>query len=31
MDDFTVSEDNDHLGTSVQGSKDPSESLNIAY
>ena len=31
MDDFTVSEDNDHLGTSVRGGKELSESLNIAY
>ena len=31
MDDLTVSEDNDHLGTSVWGGKEPSQSLNIAY
>ena len=31
MDDLTVSEDNDYLGTSVRGGKKPSESLNIAY
>ena len=31
MDDLTVSEDNDHLGTSVRDGKEPSQSLNIAY
>ena len=31
MDDLTVSEDNDHLETSVRGGKEPSQSLNIAY
>ena len=31
MDDITVSEDNDHLGTSVRGGKEPSQSLNKAY
>ena len=31
MDDLTVSKDYDHLGTSVRGGKEPSESLNIAY
>ena len=31
MNDLTVSEDNDHLGTSVRGGKEPSESLNITY
>ena len=31
MDDLTLSEDNDHLETSVQGGKEPFESLNIAY
>ena len=31
MNDLTVFEDNDHLGTSVRGGKEPSESLNVAY
>ena len=31
MEDLTVSEDNDHLGTSVRGNQEPSQSLNIAY
>ena len=31
MEDLTVSEDNDHLGTSVQGGQEPSQSLNVAY
>ena len=31
MDDLTVSKDNNHFGTSVQGGKEPFESLNIAY
>ena len=31
MEDLTVSEDNDHLGTSILGGQEPSQSLNIAY
>ena len=31
MEDLTVSEDNDHLGTSIRGGHEPSQSLNIAY
>ena len=31
MEDLTVSEDNDHLRTSVRGGKEPSQSLNVAY
>ena len=31
MDDLTVFEDNYHLGTSVRGGKEPSQSINIAY
>ena len=31
MEDLTVSEDNGHLGTSVRGGQEPSQSLNIAY
>ena len=31
MEDLTVSEDNDHLGTSVRGGQEPSQSLNLAY
>ena len=28
---LTVSEDNDHLGTSVRGGQQPSQSLNVTY
>ena len=31
MEDLTVSEDNDHLETSVRGGQEPSQSLNVAY
>ena len=31
MEDLTVSEDNDHLGASVRGGQEPSQSLNVAY
>ena len=31
MEDLTVFEDNDHLGTSVRGSQEPSQSLNVAH
>ena len=31
MEELTVSEDNDHLGTSVRGGQEPSQSLNVAY
>ena len=31
MEDLTMSEDNDHLGTSIRGGREPSQSLNIAY
>ena len=31
MEDLTVSEDNDHLETSVWDGQEPSQSLNIAY
>ena len=31
MEDLTVSEDNDHLGTSVRCGQEPSQSLNVAY
>ena len=31
MEDLTMSEDNDHLGTSVRGDQEPSQSLNTAY
>ena len=31
MEDLTVSEDNDHLRTSVRDGKEPSQSLNVAY
>ena len=31
MDDLTVSEDSDHLGTSIRGDEEPSESINITY
>ena len=31
MENLTMSEDNDHLGTSVRGGQKPSQSLNIAY
>ena len=31
MEDLTVFEDNDHLGTSVRGGQEPSQSLNVAY
>ena len=31
MEDLTVSEDNDHLGTSIQGGQQPSQSLNVTY
>ena len=31
MEDLTVSEDNDHLGTSVRGDQELSQSLNVAY
>ena len=26
-----MSEENDHLGTSVRGGQEPSQSLNVAY
>ena len=28
---LTVSEDNDHLGTSVRGGQQPSQSFNVTY
>ena len=31
MEDLTVSEDNDHLGTFVWGGQEPSQTLNITY
>ena len=31
MEDLTMSEDNDHLGTSVRGGQEPSKSLNTEY
>ena len=31
MEDLTVFEDNDHLGTSVWGGQEPSQSLNVVY
>ena len=31
MEDLTVSEDNDHLGASVLGGQESSQSLNVAY
>ena len=31
MEDLTVFEDNDHLGTFVRGGQEPSQSLNVAY
>ena len=31
MEDLTLSEDNDHLGTSVRGGWEPSQSLNTEY
>ena len=31
MEDLTMSEDNDHLRTSVRGGRELSQSLNIAY
>ena len=31
MEDLIVSKDNDHLGTSVRGDQEPSQSLNVAY
>ena len=31
MQNLTVSEDNDHLGTSVRGGQQPSQSLNVTY
>ena len=31
MSNLTVSEDNDHLGTSVRGGQQPSQSLNVTY
>ena len=31
MSNLTVSEDNDHLGTSVQGGQQPSQSPNVTY
>ena len=31
MEDLTVSEDNDHLGTSVRGGQEHSQSHNVAY
>ena len=31
MEDLIVSEDNDHLGTSIRGGQEPSQSLNVAY
>ena len=31
MKNLTVSEDKDHLGTSVRGDQEPSQSLNVAY
>ena len=31
MEDLTLSEDNDHLGTYVRGGREPSQSLNTAY
>ena len=31
MEDLTLSEDKDHLGTFVRGDREPSQSLNTAY
>ena len=31
MQNLTVFEDNDHLGTSVRGGQEPSQSLNVTY
>ena len=31
MEDLTVFENNDHLGTFVRGGEEPSQSLNVAY
>ena len=31
MEDLTVSEDKDYLGTSVRGDQEPSQSFNVAY
>ena len=31
MKDLTVFKDKDHLGTSVWGGQEPSQSLNVAY
>ena len=31
MKDLTVSEDNNHLGTSIRGDQELSQSLNVAY
>ena len=31
MQNLTVSEDNDHLRTSVRGGQQPSQSLNVTY
>ena len=31
MQNLTVSEDNDRLGTSVLGGQQPSQSLNVTY
>ena len=31
MEDLTVSENNDYLGTPVRGGQEPSQSLNVAY
>ena len=31
MQNLTVSEDNDHLGTSVRGGQQPSQSFNVTY
>ena len=31
MKDLTVFKDKDHLGTSVRGGQEPSQSLNVTY
>ena len=31
MENLTMSEDNNHLGTSIRGDQEPSQSLNVAY
>ena len=31
MEDLIVSENNDHLGTSVRDDQEPSQSLNVVY